>query len=191
MTMKRIYLTVLFASYYFFMPFVMVNCSTADAPYALDPADVSASESDAESQAKLEECQKMEFLIDECIDILQAESDRIAVELATIQAATLMIPDFENCQLEENVTQALQKGLAFQTTSSTDVETPATTEEDAITCDTIIETVVQSYQICDALTSSEKYPECSDLETAVDDAVELCDQNDDAVTEDFCSTLTA
>lgn len=66
--MKRIFLTLFFASYYFFMPFVMIHCGVEDRPYAVD-ASVSASD----AEYTYEECEEMEFLIEECIDVLQDE----------------------------------------------------------------------------------------------------------------------
>lgn len=188
--MKRTFLTIFFAAYYIFMPFVMVNCSVADQPYALDDEALVSSESVDEDA--LEECMNMEFLVEECIAILQSESDRIAEEEALVTAATLALDQFEECQLEEEIVMAVAANVLLQTADgTTDTTTPETVTEDVVDCAATIESTISAYQICDELTTSEKYTDCKTLENAVDDAVEACEIDAETVTEDFCSSLTA
>lgn len=129
--MKRVFLTLFFGCYYFFMPFVMVNCDVKDEPYALQ-TDASASESESETAPTgaytLEECQEMEFLIEDCISILQEEEDRIKAEKSTVSAGADVVSNFESCQLEENISPATVQELQKATTDDADGSSDA--EED-------------------------------------------------------------
>ncbi|MBF0107318.1 MAG: hypothetical protein HQM16_18560 [Deltaproteobacteria bacterium] len=212
-SMKKILLTLFFATYYFFMPFVMVNCiSVADKPYALD-ADASLSDEDGDYTP--EECQQMEFTITACIDVLQQEDERIKQEKSTINNGALLVADFETCQsqvsISSDTTQAAEAATdvatlsADATTEETD-ETASSDEGDEANdtesasdtetvsgpdCESIIADMIAAYQICDELKPADKYEECEDVESTMDDAVEKCDAGDESVTEDFCSSLTA
>lgn len=186
--MKRFLLTIVFTVYTFFVPFVMVNCSSAqDEPYALD---VNADTSDA---AELEECQEMEFLVDECVDILQAENDRIETEHAQIITASELLADFTTCQAYESdsTSTTTSTSTATSTTTSTSTSTATDTDDDLSDCADTIDVVVTAYQICDSLSAADQYDECADVITSVEDTVTLCDDDSDDVTADFCALVTA
>jgi len=192
--MKRACLTVFFAFYVIFMPFVYVNCSVADTPYVIGDD----SESDAELLA---ECQTMEFVTADCVDILQAEEDRIAASESAVASALINIEDFEACKSEADISALIK----FQTTdeeaadeTTTDGEDPysetatdETTEEDTLDCETVINAMISAYQVCEELSTSEKYYDCDDIEDAMNEAVQACDDGSSDVSQDFCSTLTA
>lgn len=168
--MKRIYLTLFFAVYTFFIPFVMVNCGAADVNYVANSQDAEAN-ADLSSESELAACQEQEFLTQDCVDILQAEEERIATEEQTVATGLNSAQDFESCRAIESIVES---------------ET-----SDGIDCSTAMANMTAAYQICDELSSSEKYDGCVDVEFAMEDAVEACDTQDDSVTDDFCSTLTA
>lgn len=168
--MKRICLTLFFATYYFFMPFVMVNCgSTIDEPFAL-----SASTGATEDQV-LAQCQSMQYLVESCVDVLAAEEARIESEKASVTAATLLIEDFSSCETAETI-------------SATSTVTNST---ETIDCSTTVQSLIEAFQYCDVLSTSEKYDGCDDVESIMDDAVDSCDADSNSVTEDFCNSLTA
>lgn len=181
--LKQFLLTIALTIYTFFVPFVIINCSGApDSPYALDP-NVTASESDA---TILEECQNMEFLIQECVDVLQEENDRVATEQANVEAASLILDDFSACELyDDTTTETLVKMAATSTSTST------STDEDLTACPETIASVVDAYQACDGLDADERYDECDDIIDTVEDATDLCDDDDETVSEDFCALLSA
>jgi len=180
--MKRIFLTLFFASYYFFMPFVMVNCGVADEQFTIDAG---ASESD--STDALDQCQKMEFLVDDCIDILQQEEERLQQDQSKISASATQVDDFTSCQTEETISSGSDETPSDDETDPSDDETAG---EEA-SCEDVIADMVVSYQICSDLSSSEKFDECEDVEEVVDDAVRRCNNGSITITQDFCSTLTA
>jgi len=185
--MKRTFLTLLFATYYFFMPFVMVNCSSTDQPYALD-ADAAVND----DEPNLKECLIMEFLVEPCIEILQAEEERIQLKQSKVAAAAAMVTDFQACEQAEIITAE-----AHASTFQTDDEEPVETEpdpddtEDVVDCESVIADMISAYQICDALMAAEKYEDCDEIEQAVEDAVGKCDESLEGVTKDFCNSLTA
>lgn len=168
--MKRLYLTLFFAVYTLFMPFVMVNCGVADVDYVKNSQDTEAN-ADVSSTSELEECQAQEFLTEDCVDILQAEEDLVITDKQSVTTGLSAAVDFESCQ-------------------SIDVIADSETS-DSIDCTTAIADMTAAYQICDSLSSSKKYDGCIDVEFYMEDAVDACNDQDENVTEDFCSTLTA
>lgn len=196
--MKRIGLTLFFATYYFFMPFVISSCSqVSDQPFALSGDSTSVTPSTSASvdtdDDRLEECQKMEFLIESCIDVLQAESDRISQEQSRVSSAVAVLSEFQTCQTIEDIsgeTTNLKFQIADDTENDDEVEVVEDTGPD---CEAVIADMVSAFQTCEALSNFEKHDGCNDVEKAIDEAVEACDDPDSetVVTDDFCSTLTA
>lgn len=148
------------------MPFVLINCSVADEPYALT-TDVSAAESDD----LLKECQRMEYLVAECIDVLQQEAERIAAELAQVEAAAGELAAFDECKTAGDLTMA-----------------PDSSESGA-SCEGIIADVLGVNDICLTLSDSDKYADCDDIEDAVDEASLQCAKGSIKVSDSFCKSL--
>lgn len=175
--MKRLGLTFLFATYYFFMPFVMVNCtSVADEPYALN---VNASENEDSSNAELARCQQLEFIVADCVDVLQAEEERLLAEEAKVNTAYEALDDFEECQSEDVI--ALEDNTSEDETES---------EDDILDCPTTISTVIDGYQACSENAQTTEFYYCTDVNASIEDVVAKCQQGDDSVTDDFCNSLT-
>lgn len=172
--MKQIFLTAFFTLYVLFMPFVYVNCSVADEPYAV----TEETESEDETLAR---CEGQEFVTAECVDILQAESERVTSEEAQVSEAESELSDFESCKTVAKVS----------TDSSSTEDSTESTETESVDCATVIATIVSAYQVCDELREADKYSDCSSVEDSVNAALSDCDDGDSTVTSDFCSTLTA
>lgn len=176
--MKRFGLTILFATYYFFMPFVMVNCtSVADEPYALN---ADASENEDSSNAELARCQQLEFIVADCVDVLQAEEERLLDEEAKVNTAFEELDNFATCQAQEVIAPVEEE--------SDDTEEDTT--EDVLDCTQTIATVIEGYQTCGENAQIEEFYYCTDVNAAIESAVSACETGDESITEDFCNSLT-
>lgn len=174
--MKRVKLTILFATYYFFMPFIWLNCSSApDVDYVVS-SDSSNTEAVASESDSVDDCQSNEFLTASCVDVIQEEEDRVSSEESEVSTAEDSITDFQDCYTYEE-----------STTDSTEDE-----EADSETVDSCVETVAtmtSAYGTCSSLSDDEKYSGCEEVEDEVNAAIDLCDTDDESVSQDFCGLL--
>jgi hypothetical protein len=168
--MKRAILTLLFCAYYFFMPFVMVNCKTQDNPYALDET--------AAASTSLEVCQQMEYVTAECVQVLQQEAERVEEEKEAVAAAESAINDFIDCQ--SSFTSPAETATA---------EGSDAIELDVLDCPTIVQGMSDGELICASLTDDEKYAGCDNVEEAYANALAACEAGETANAA-FCSVLS-
>lgn len=162
---KRVILTSFFATYYFFVPFVWLACTSVDEQYVIGDDEPTAAES-------LEECQSSEFLTADCVEILAEEEERVQEEQASILAADTALDDLEDCYTFEQA----------EDTSDDDEETETTNA-----CEDTVNAILAGFETCVALEDQNKYFECSTIEDAVNDTADLCDTSSSEVTDDFCS----
>lgn len=152
------------------MPFVMVNCSTKDNPYALDET--------AAASTSLEVCQQMDYVTATCVQILQQEAERIEEEKEIVAVAEAAINDFIDCQ-----------SSFTSPTASTTMEDSGAIELDVIDCPMIIQGFAEAELICSLLTEDEKYTGCDNVEEAYVNALTACEM-DDSTDASFCSALS-
>ncbi len=151
------------------MPFVMVNCGKVDKPYALDEGAIAST--------SLESCQQMEYVVAECVAILQQEEERIQTEKEAVATAEAAIPDFVTCQ------------QTFTTPSTTTEGTDTTTTEVVITldCPTIVTEFSEAFMICASLDASEKHLGCDNVEEVQGNAETACAAS--SIDATFCETF--
>ncbi|MCP5464312.1 MAG: hypothetical protein H7A33_04720 [Deltaproteobacteria bacterium] len=198
--MKRTTLTVLFTLYYIFSPFVILNCSVVDEQY-----DVLNDEPE-QATISAAECEAMEFLSADCVDVLLEQEEERLAEESKISSALNQEEDFQSCRLVEDLaddssseSESTVSLMAFQTedteddteadTDSADESTEDSEDTAALDCAPVIEDLVDAYQIC--ASTSEDYDGCDDILDTVDQAVTDCDSDSEDVSDDFCASLTA
>lgn len=173
--MKKTFLTLFFAIYYFFMPFVMVNCQVKDNPYALNET--------AAASTSLEVCQQMDYVVAECVQILQQEEERIQEEKEAVLNAEAVLSDFITCQ------SSFTSPTADTATTEEISETDATEIVETLDCPTIVQGISEADVICALLEDDAKYEGCDNVEEAVADALANC-ETDETMEASFCSALS-
>lgn len=165
--MKRFSLTVFFAFYHMFMPFVLLNCSSSDLPYVTQ---ANADES-VDAAAELESCLEQSFLTEDCVDVIQAASEAEGNAEEAVTVAYDALPDFIQCE---------------STSSSTE---DAEEDADAIDCAQVVADVLDGFDACQEGTVSNKDYSCDEIEETISSATDSCNADDESVTADFCGIL--
>lgn len=165
--MKRFFLTIFFAFYHMFMPFVLLNCSSSDLPYVTQ-ANADESVDDA---AKLEACNEQSFLTEDCVEVVQAASEAEDAAAEAVLTAYDALSDFIQCETTSIATADAEE------------------DADAIDCEQVVADVLDGFDACQEGSVSGKDYSCGEIEDTVSSAATSCDAGDESVTADFCGIL--
>jgi hypothetical protein len=172
--LKSFILYVILAIYTIFIPFLFVNCASVD-----DTSYIVEEEVERDADAQLAVCQQREFLTADCVEILQAEEERLADEEATLALAETAAELATDCM--EGT--ASTNGASDSSDSEDETTTACVTSDDA-------DALTAALDVCLESTTADT-DTCAGLNDLYDGFIADCNENNPELDDEFCTPLIA
>lgn len=126
---------------------------------------IKSGDDQGEAEQALSSCQSQIFLTQDCVKIVAEANEKKVEEQALVLLARDHLEQLDECYAYEKI------------------------DEPEIACDEVAQALLDGFDVCVSLLDTEKYFECTSIESKVQSTIDLCDLSSPDVTLDFCALI--